>query len=174
MTPNLILVGPDIDAQADCEAVLRSLPDWFGIEESLLMYAHDSARMPTFALAQGTRIVAFLTLKEHFAKAWEVHCVAVHADYRNKGLGRQLFDHIERWLIAQGVTMLQVKTIAPALPNASYALTRGFFARMGYQPLEVFTSLWGPHHPCLQLLKWLGPADDDAADLRGSARRGSR
>ena len=40
------ILGPKLDAAAQCEAILRSLPTWFGIEEALLMYARDSTRLP--------------------------------------------------------------------------------------------------------------------------------
>lgn len=32
------IVGPDTQRAPECEAVLRSLPMWFGIEDSLVMY----------------------------------------------------------------------------------------------------------------------------------------
>ena len=49
------ILGPKLDAAAQCEAVLRSLPVWFGIEEALRMYAHDSAALPSLAIATGAR-----------------------------------------------------------------------------------------------------------------------
>jgi hypothetical protein len=72
----LTLIGPDLDRPADCEAVLRSLPRWFGIEEALLMYVRDSAAMPTFAIEQAGRLRAFVTLHRHFPQAWEVRFYA--------------------------------------------------------------------------------------------------
>ena len=47
------VIGPDVRREAECEAVLRTLPAWFGIEPALLMYARDSGTMPTFALVDG-------------------------------------------------------------------------------------------------------------------------
>ena len=81
------IVGPTLAAVAPCEAVLRSLPDWFGIEDALLMYARDTATLPTFALADDAagaehadtadntapRIIGFVSLQQHFPAAWEVH-----------------------------------------------------------------------------------------------------
>ena len=42
------ILGPKLDAAAQCDAVLRSLPAWFGIEDALLMYAER------WLVAQGT------------------------------------------------------------------------------------------------------------------------
>jgi GNAT superfamily N-acetyltransferase len=149
------LVGPALDAPGECEAVLRTLPGWFGIEESLLMYARDSARLPTFAVLEEGLMTGFLTLREHFPQAWEIHCVAVRAERRGGGIGRVLVHHAERWLVEKGVRVLQVKTVAAARPDPNYEETRGFYARLGFVPVEVFPELWGPRLPVLQLIKVL-------------------
>ena len=149
------ITGPQLNARAECEAVLRSLPMWFGIEESLVMYADDTLRLPTFAALEGQDIVGFVSLQEHFPQAWEIHCIAVQAASRNTGIGRALVAHVEAWLVAQQVRLLQVKTIAATSPSAAYAQTREFYLRLGFQPVEVFPLLWSQRHPCLQLVKFL-------------------
>ena len=149
------ITGPQLNARAACEAVLRSLPMWFGIEESLVMYADDTLRLPTFAAVEGYDVVGFVSLTEHFPQAWEIHCIAVHAASRNTGIGRALVAHVEAWLATKQATLLQVKTIAATSPSAAYAQTREFYHRLGFQPVEVFPLLWSPRNPCLQLIKFL-------------------
>lgn len=153
------IVGPELRDRPQCEAVLRSLPMWFGIEEALVMYADDTLRLPSFAALEGERIVGFVSLMKHFEHAWEIHCIAVHAEFRNQGHGRALVAHAEAWLGARGVSLLQVKTVAATSASAHYALTRGFYAKLGFAPLEVFPALWSVRNPALQLVKWLAPAD---------------
>jgi len=149
------LIGPSKSASSHCERILRSLPMWTGIEESLQEYVADSERFPTFfAVAEAP--VAFVTVREHFQRCWEVHCIAVESRHRGTGIGRVLHEHVESWLIEQGAQLLQVKTLAPSHPSVEYAQTRGFYGRMGYLPLEVFPLLWGPNLPVLQLVKLLG------------------
>lgn len=157
MEPASQIFGPQLEAKGECEAVLRSLPAWFGIEEALVRYVADTARFPTFAVRRGSEIEGFLTLREHFPKAWEVHCVAIRADARRQGHGRRLFQHAEEWLIERGVNVLQVKTIAMTKDHQPYAETREFYYSMGFAPLEIFPELWAPHNPCLQLVKFLRP-----------------
>jgi GNAT superfamily N-acetyltransferase len=149
------LIGPELRRHAECEAVLRSLPRWFGIEESLLMYARDSETMPTFAVEDQGTIHAFVTLLRHFPESWEVHCIAVAADRRGEGLGRQLLRHAENWTRGQGARFLQIKTVAASSPSPEYAETRRFYEAMGYVPLEIFPTLWHPRNPALQLVKAL-------------------
>jgi GNAT superfamily N-acetyltransferase len=150
------IIGPDLDAKDQCEAILRSVPQWFGIEEALVRYASDTAVLPTFAIQSGARLEAFVTLREHFPAAWEVHCMAVLAAARRRGHGKALMSHVEDWLVKRGVYVLQVKTVAQKQAPSVYDETRLFYDAMGFTPLEVFPELWAPQNPCLQLVKFIG------------------
>lgn len=154
--PTLLeLAGPRGGAVADAQRILRSLPRWFGVDSALLRYAQDTQRFPTFWAAERGCAIAFMTLREHFPASWEVHCMAVQADARAKGVGRQLHRHVEYWLLAQGARHLQVKTVAAGHPSPEYAETRSFYKALGYDELEVFSDLWRPGLPVLQLIKAL-------------------
>lgn len=150
------ILGPSLQRQSECEAVLRSLPKWFGIEESLMEYVADTGQKPTFAIESDGKVVAFLSLHEHFPESWEVHCIAVHADFRGKGQGSHLLAHAEDWLRGRGAKLLQIKTIAETKNDPYYAETRAFYLAKGYTPVEVFTTIWQPWNPALQLIKILG------------------
>jgi GNAT superfamily N-acetyltransferase len=149
------LVGPELRRENEIEAVLRSLPQWFGIERALLMYVADSATRPTLAVEIADELVGFLTLTRHFALSWEVHCMAVVAPRRNGGIGSYLLHHAERHVRQQGGRFLQVKTVAETSDCAAYAQTRRFHEARGFTPLEVFPTLWDPRNPALQLVKVL-------------------
>jgi ribosomal protein S18 acetylase RimI-like enzyme len=150
------LLGPDLRLESQCEAVLRSVPQWFGIEEALRMYASDTARLPTFALSEGGAVVGFISLMQHFPESWEIHCIAVQGSARNRGHGSALLRHAEHWLAQQGVRYLQVKTVASTSSSRAYAETREFYRAKGFVPLEIFPKLWAPQNPALQLIKALG------------------
>ena len=152
-----------------CEAILRSVPEWFGIEEALVQYVTDSGRYPTWIAWEpvanpGTpahpgcplpeRPAGFVTLRVHYPQAAEVHCIAVHRDFHRRGLGRLLMEHAENEARARGVRFLQVKTMGPSKPNAQYAQTRLFYLGIGYVELEEFIGLWNGL-PALQLVKAL-------------------
>ncbi|WP_396435695.1 GNAT family N-acetyltransferase [Limnohabitans sp.] len=150
--------GPLTGIEDECERVLRTLPDWFGIEESLLEYANATLHMPTFVIRQKEQVIGFLSLKEHFRNSWEVNCIAVDIGYRGQGLGKKLHKQAELWLASNGATTLQVKTLASSHPSKAYAQTREFYCSLGYQPIEVFPALWAAHLPVLQLVKVLASA----------------
>ena len=151
----MAIVAASRGREGECERVLRSLPQWFGIEESLQAYARDAGTLPTFVSEAGGGVDGFITLQRHFETAFEVHCLAVHADSRGTGIGRALLAHASAWAVAQGGRFLQVKTLAAGHPSAAYAETRAFYERAGFVPLEVFATLWSTAHPCLQLIKVL-------------------
>lgn len=153
----MLILGPKLDRANECEEILRSLPKWFGIEESLQMFVRDSKLVPGFGFESNSKLTGFISLKEHFPHAWEVHCIAVMATDRNKGIGTKLLDRAESWLASKGVQFLQIKTIADTSSDPYYAETREFYIRKGYEPIEVFSDLWAPTNPALQLVKYLGP-----------------
>ena len=151
------ILGPKLDATAQLEAVLRSLPAWFGIEEALRMYARDSAVLPTFAIATGSegQVAGFVLLAQQFPAAWEVRGLAVQAEVCGHGHGRALLAHAERWLVAKGVRWRQVRTIAAADPDAGYAQIRACYERLGFDSIEVHPTPCPPANPCLQMIKAL-------------------
>lgn len=151
----MAIIGPNLQREKDCETILRSLPNWFGIEESIQMYVRDSTLVPSFGFESNSALSGFISLKEHFPGAWEVHCIAVLATDRNGGVGSELLNHAELWLASKGVRFLQIKTIADTSADPFYAETREFYLKRGYEPIEVFSELWGPTNPALQLVKVL-------------------
>ncbi len=120
------ITGPVQHRQDELEAILRTLPEWFGIEESLMAYARDTLELPTFVVELGQHALGFISLREHFRVSWEVSCMAVAAEARGRGLGTALLEHAERWAISQGARYLQVKTLAASHPSPEYRETRAF------------------------------------------------
>jgi GNAT superfamily N-acetyltransferase len=149
------ILGPVTRVERECERVLRTLPDWFGDEESLLEYADNTARLNTFVAEDNGRIVGFLSLQQHLRSSWEINCIAVEAGSRNAGVGRALQQRAEDWLKKQGAKTLQVKTLADSHPSPDYAETRLFYEAVGYIPIEVFPTLWHEGLPVLQFIKLL-------------------
>ncbi len=152
------IVGPTLQREKEVEAILRSLPRWFGLEEPLLRFAAESLVNPTFGAEIDGTLVGFLTLKRHYEPSWEVQCMAVAAPHRNAGVGSTLLVAAERHVRAQGARFLQVKTVAETSPSLEYAETRGFYLARGFVPLEAFPALWDPSNPALQLIKALPEA----------------
>jgi GNAT superfamily N-acetyltransferase len=144
------------------ERLLRALPDWFGVESSNVGYVEAARRLPTYLAWQepaehaepGREPVGVLLAERHFPTAAEIHLLAVQPDRHRRGAGRALVQALERDLVADGVRLLEVKTLGPSYPDEGYRRTRKFYAGLGFEPLEEITGLW-PGNPCLIMVKVL-------------------
>jgi GNAT superfamily N-acetyltransferase len=146
------------------ERLLRSLPDWFGIEPSIVEYVAKAHELPTYlawppggSAPQVTepRPVGVLLAARHFPESAEIYLMAVEPAVHRRGIGHALIEALEADLVADSVELLQVKTLGPSQVDASYAHTRRFYSRMGFWPLEEIHDLW-PGNPCLIMVKILG------------------
>ena len=137
---------------AACEAILRALPSWFGIESAIVDYRRDIEQMETLVAREDNQIVGFITLRQHFPESGEIQVMAIRPEYHRQGIGRQLIISAETDLKARGCTIVQVKTLGASHPDAGYAKTRTFYQSVGYLPLEE-TDLWGEENPCLIMVK---------------------
>lgn len=140
----------------DVERLLRQLPEWFGIEDSVREYVDDALRMPTYVVRdEGRRVIGILLVHRHFPAAAEVHLMAVDRAWHRHGVGRALLSAAEDDLAGDGVAFLQVKTLSASRDDPNYARTREFYVAQGFVPLEEFPLLWNEANPCLQLVKSL-------------------
>ena len=132
---DLDVVRDQQDPQA-VETLLRSLPDWFGIDRAIVGYVDDARRLPTYLAVQDGAVVGALLLSRHFPVAAEVHLMAVEPSRHRRGIGRALLEAAEADLRAGGTRWLQVKTLGPSRPSAAYAATRAFYEACGFEPLR--------------------------------------
>jgi GNAT superfamily N-acetyltransferase len=141
------------------ERLLALLPTWFGIPASNASYIENSRHLPTYLARPASDPAAVpagaLLIRRHFPGAAEIDLMLVDPGLHRSGIGRALVRAAEADLIADGCELLQVKTLGPSHPDAGYALTRQFYAAVGFRPLEELTDLWGPDNPCLILVKTL-------------------
>lgn len=137
------------------EAVLRALPEWFGLEEPILDYVAQAALLPTFIASNGREDVGFLTLKPYETSAAEISAMGVRPDLHRKGYGRALVAAAVAHARAEHRSILQVKTLGPSHPDAGYARTRRFYEAVGFVPMEETTTFWGDENPCLIMVKSL-------------------
>lgn len=139
--------------------LLGLLPAWFGIPASNEQYIRDAGELPTYLARPvgdpSADPVGVLLERRHFPEAAEIHLMAVRPDLHRHGVGRALVEALEADLVADECALLQVKTQGPSHPDAGYALTRLFYAAVGFRPVEERTDIWGPQNPCLIMVKVL-------------------
>lgn len=134
---------------------MRSLPEWFGIEQSIVDYARAADELPTFVAESDDEVVGFLTVKPTSPCAADVHAMAVRREAQGRGLGRALLSAAETWMVEQGFEIVHVKTLSESEDYAPYAATRAFYTAVGFKPLEEIRQIWGDENPCLIMVKIL-------------------
>ena len=141
------------------ERLLRALPQWFGIESSIVEYVADAARLPTLVArpSPGADPVGLVLLNRHFGETSEIHLIAVAPQWHRHGIGRALLAAAERIARGAGARLLEVKTLGESRPDVNYAATRAFYLANGFLPLEELLDYW-PDNPCLILVKPLSAA----------------
>ena len=145
--------GPYLKKASICEPILRSLPDWFGIEAAIVYYAGEIDRLPTLLADRNGEVVGFLTLKEHTPFSAEVYAMGIRQEAHRLGIGRALMESVIEWLRLRNIEFLQVKTLGPSHPDNGYAGTRAFYEAVGFRPLEELKQIWGEGNPCLIMVR---------------------
>lgn len=138
-----------------CNDILRSLPDWFGIEQSIQDYVKHVEDLPTFAAWLDGKIVGFLALKTHFSCTAEIYVMGVKKEFQNRGIGKALLKKAEEYLCQKSYKFLTVKTVSSSFEDVNYANTRSFYDAVGFYPLEEFKKFWDENNPCLFMVKVL-------------------
>ena len=75
---------------AACEEILRTLPDWFGIEESLVQYVRDLPVLETYVAESSGRLAGFIAVKAHNRYSAEIHVMGVRPECHDQGIGGAL------------------------------------------------------------------------------------
>ncbi|MDP7028986.1 MAG: GNAT family N-acetyltransferase [Phycisphaerales bacterium] len=149
------ILSPATGLAAACEPILRSLPEWFGIESSIIEYVEKIEQLPTTLAMHRDEAIGFLTIDQHFPSSSELHVLGVRPEWHRKGVGRLLLAEAERHVRRTGGRYLQVKTLSPRRICEHYERTRRWYEAMGFSPLTEFPTLWDEANPCLQMIKVL-------------------
>ena len=142
-----------LDAGSDasaCDAIIASLPEWFGLEEGIRECAEAVRSQPGLVAELDGSVVGFLTTARPYPTTPEISWLAVRAPDRRRGIGRALIDAVSDQCRADGVRLLLVKTLSDREdPGPEYAETRAFYLAMGFVPVVELEG--SPDNP-IQLL----------------------
>jgi GNAT superfamily N-acetyltransferase len=104
-------------------------------------------------------VVGFVIVERRGARAAEILWAAVAADRRGGGLGSQLIDHALAELRADGVQIVEVKTLDASADYAPYDATRAFWIAREFVQFDTIDPLpgWPPGNPAALLAVALAP-----------------
>lgn len=135
------------EKSAISRAILESLEDWFGIEDSREQYIAESETQLFFAAVEQEKPIGFLCLKETGKDTVEIAVMGVLKEHHRTGIGRALFETAKKTARENGYSFLQVKTVQMGRYE-DYDKTNRFYLSLGFKEFEVFPTLWDEWNPC--------------------------
>jgi GNAT superfamily N-acetyltransferase len=109
-----LIIRPLLPADADaCDAIVRDLPDWFGLDVGIRDCA-AAVRSQDGLVAErfDGSVAGFLTWVRHFPETAEISWMAVAPDDHRRGVGRALLGELSARLVDGGARLLLVKTLS--------------------------------------------------------------
>jgi len=146
------IIDPDKKSKI-CNVILRALPNWFGVEASIVDYVRQVRTMPFYGAFCGDIAIGFVAVKHHNSYTAEVCVMGLLQEYHRQGIGRRMIGYCEGLCLENNIEFLTVKTLDESGESESYDRTRLFYQAMGFKPLEVFPMYWDKDNPCLFMVK---------------------
>lgn len=137
-----------INKQASSE-VLRTLPEWFGIEQSTQAYIESACIVPCLIAYDNDEIIGFLSIIES-NDFLEIDAMGVKPIYHKRGVGRQLINNLIEYARVNNYLRIIVKTLSDKHPDINYKLTRLFYHLLGFVDKRELL-IWGEELPCIEM-----------------------
>jgi ribosomal protein S18 acetylase RimI-like enzyme len=144
-------------ADADgCVAVAAALPEYFTTD------THHEIRQAvtrdrTWVAIDADNVVGFVVTQQRFRGAAEITFAAVAPERRNTGLGTTVVTHSLDALAADGVAVVEVKTLDETAGYEPYVATHKFWEKLGFRQVDRIDPLpgWEPGNPAAILVRAL-------------------
>lgn len=136
-----------------CDKVLRTLPDWFGIEEAIVEYGQEVKQLDFIKVEYHHMVIGFCAYKVNYGINCDLYVLGIYHDFHRFGIGSKLIEYINNEVKKQEVKYLSVKTLSDTHVDSYYGKTRNFYIKNGFYPFEELPNLWGEENPCLLMIK---------------------
>ena len=142
-----------------CIAIVRELPDYF-TEDVPAKVESDLSAHSGWVAVETERVVAFAVVDRRSTGAAEILWIAVADAERGQGVGSVLLDQLITELAAEGVQLLEVKTLDSSADYQPYAVTNAFYERRGFIQIDTIDPLpgWPPGNPAAIYVAALSPS----------------
>jgi GNAT superfamily N-acetyltransferase len=129
-------------------AIVRGLPDYFTPDVAEQVET-DSANHGGWIVADAGQIVGFAVAKRKSAAGAEILWLAVDRLRRGRGTGTLLLSHVLDELAAEGICVVEAKTLDRSSGYEPYRATRAFWERRGFVQIDTIDPLpgWQPGNP---------------------------
>jgi ribosomal protein S18 acetylase RimI-like enzyme len=137
-----------------CDAIIASLPDWFGNDEGIELCkaaVRSHQGLVSVALDQ---VVAFITWDMRFPTTAEITWLAVDPAHHRQGHGASLVrEMMQRVGGGGGVRLVVVHTLSSTAPDPFYEQTRTFWEAVGFFSVAERPDLWSEENPALLMAR---------------------
>ena len=139
-----------------CLAIARVLPQYFS-ELAFPIMSRDFREYRLYVAVDSNEVVGFISIQSKNSQVVEILWMAVKPGYQRQGVGTLLMNQIVADLKAEGVRLLEVKTLAATVDYAPYVPTRQFYENKGFVHLETIDPYpeWQPGNACAIYVKVL-------------------
>ena len=134
-------------------SILRQLPNWFGIEAAILDYVKEVKETVVYVCYSSEKPIGLISVKTNNEFTYEIFLMGIIKGFQNQGIGKKLVKIVQESLKDSNVKFLMVKTLGESHPDKYYKLTREFYYKAGFYPLEENFDIWGRETPCLLMVK---------------------
>ncbi len=127
-----------------CDAVMLSLPEFFGHEGGLASCAEAVRSEAGMVAERDGSVVGFATWEERTAETAEITWAAVHSDHRHSGAGTVLISALCEDFGSRGYKLALAMTSAANKDSSiedTYVPTRQFWKSRGFEPL-IELDIW--------------------------------
>lgn len=139
-----------IEDAPTCDQIILTLPRHFGYEHGRQACAQAVRTSEGWVAVSAGQVVGFLTVQPHGSTTVEITWMAVWADLRGQGIGRQIIERLRQEMQARGYRLLLVSTLAPSYEGDTggpaedgYAATRAFYHKVGFLDVCEVPLYWG-------------------------------
>lgn len=133
--------------------ILRQLPEWFGIEQSIIEYVDGVHDTDFYVSYYNESPVGFISVKYNNNFTAEIYVIGILKEHHNRGIGKKLIHICEEELKNRNMVYFMVKTLGESHPDKNYKETRNFYTKVGFYPLQEIKEIWGNENPCLIMVK---------------------
>jgi GNAT superfamily N-acetyltransferase len=142
----LMLIRSAHSSDADgCVNVLALLPEYFTASTHDEVRSGISDHMALVADVDGT-VVGFVLIERRHRRSAEVLYLAVHPAFRNQGIGSLVLSAALDALGADGVVLVEAKTLDATAGYEPYVSTRAFWEGRGFVQIDCIDPLPGWDH----------------------------
>jgi GNAT superfamily N-acetyltransferase len=134
---------------AAVEEIIRRLDAYFtpDVPEKIGV---DISAHSAWVLVDGDEVLGVSVVERRFVGVAEILWMAIDPSWRGRGAGTQLLSHVIDILRAEGVALVEVKTLDRSSDYEPYVATRAFWEGRGFVQIDRIDPLpgWQPGNPC--------------------------